>query len=449
MFKRIEIWVLYLFVLVSVIFTISFGVLVRQELVGTTKAGKISKAALFLSSLPAQIKSSMSTLQEPDRFINLDGFSGEPNTQEIYLLLSRYNGDLKEGIVELIDLRNFNVLHTWNPDIDSFNDLISKEEEFKHLSRDRTNRRTILRHPLLTKDGGLIFKHNSPLRKIDSCSNLLFQNSRDIFHHSIESDSDGNIWVPTHIYPQTLPVEMVGRDIVTEGGFYDDGIAKLSPTGDILFEKSISQILIENDLEYLLFSLNNMFFVNDPIHVNDIQPVNEETKFWKKNDLFLSLRQQSMVLLYRPSTNRIIWKGTGKFFFQHDVNILDDSRISVFNNNKIYKEGDMVDGNNQVIIYDFATDKYSLYLDNALIQNEIRTPYQGRSTILPNGDLFIEESDYARTMYFNSDGSLRWTHVNRANNGNVYMLGWSRVLYNKEDINNVNNFLNTKIKCNE
>ena len=111
-----------------------------------------------------------------------------PNSYESYLLLSRYDGDLKEGIVELVDLMNFEILHTWNPDIDKFNDLISQENEFKFLSRDDNNKRKTLIHPKLTKDGGLLFGWNAPIRKIDKCSKLIFQNSNDIFHHSIEED---------------------------------------------------------------------------------------------------------------------------------------------------------------------------------------------------------------------------------------------------------------------
>ena len=69
--------------------------------------------------------------------------------------------------------------------------------------------------------------------------------------------------------------------------------------------------------------------------------------------------------------------------------------------------------------------------------------------LLESNDLFIEESDYARTLYFNSDGSLRWTHVNRADDGNVYRVGWSRILYTNEDIQTVNNFLTNKGTCDE
>ena len=454
MFKKIEIWILYLIILFSILFAIGFGVLVRQELVGSIKAGWVSKTALNLAEIPVNVKKILKgpegDLTAEDRFPTLDGFNATPNSEESYLLLSRYDGDLKEGVVELVDLRTFKILHTWNPDINAFNDLVEQTNEFKYLSRDQNNSRHLILHPHLIRDGGLLIKRDSPLRKINACSDLVFQNTNDKFHHSIETDSQGNIWIPSTIYPQSLPIRKVGRDISAEGGYADDAIAKLSPNGEILFEKSVSQIFIDNGLEYLLFSVGDGVFETDPIHLNDIQPVNFNGEFWKQGDIFLSLRSQSMVLLYRPSTNEIIWKGTGLFFHQHDVDILDEHRISIFNNNsKDFVDGDIVDGHNEVVIYNFMTDEYVSYLKESLANNDVRTITQGRSEILTNGDLFIEETNYGRTLYFNADGSLRWTHVNRAEDGNVYRVGWSRILYTKEDIQTVNNFLNNKGTCNE
>lgn len=450
MFKKIEIWILYLVVLLSIFFAIGFGVLVRQELVGSIKVGWVSKTALTLAEIPVNIKRILvglsGDLTVEDRFHNIYGWNGTPNSEEIYLLLSRYDGDFREGIVELVDLKSFDILHIWNPDIDAFNDLVEQTDEFKYLQRDKNNSRGRLIHPKLLQDGHLLFQDATPLRKIDACSNLVFQNTHDSFHHSIETDIDGNIWVPSYIYPQSLPIEKVGRN----DGLLDDAIVKLSPGGEILFEKSVLQIFIDNDLEYLLFSVGDRLFDFDPIHLNDIQPVNFDGEFWKKGDVFLSLRHQSMVLLYRPSTNKIIWKGTGPFFHQHDVDILDEHRVSIFNNNsKDFINGNVVDGHNEVIIYDFKTNKYSSYLKEIFTENDIRTITEGRSEILTNGDLFIEESNYGRTLYFNADGSLRWTHVNRAGNGNVYLVNWSRILYTKEDIQTVNNFLTNKVTCNE
>ena len=51
MFKKIEIWILYLSILFGIIFSIGFsifvGVLVRQELVGSTKVGWLSKNGTY------------------------------------------------------------------------------------------------------------------------------------------------------------------------------------------------------------------------------------------------------------------------------------------------------------------------------------------------------------------------------------------------------------------
>ena len=453
-FKKIEIWILYLVVLLGIPITIGFGILVKHEMLGGKKLGRIPEFALFLTEIPTNIKKILFYEKEQnqrfaDRFPLLDGFNGTPNLNQSYLLLTKYDGDLKEGIVELVDLMNFKVLHTWNPDIDEFNKSIKEVDQFKNIKKDAGDSRVPLRHPKLTRDGGLLF-HSGPLRKIDSCSNLIFENENNMFSHSIETTSNGDIWVPFIMYPQSLSIQKVGRDIIYEGGYYDSAIIKLSSDGEILFKKSVSQIFIDNGLEYLLFSVGGLTFTKDPLHLNDIQPVDFDGEFWKKGDIFLSLRHQSMVLLYRPSTNKIIWKGTGPFFHQHDVDILNDYAISVFNNNsKDFVGGDVVDGHNEVVIYDFKQNEYSSYLRNSLIENDVRTITEGRSQILPNGDLLVEESNYARTLYFNSDGSLRWTHVNRAENGKVYRISWSRILYSDNDIQSVKNFLQLRNKCND
>ncbi len=460
MFKKIEIWVLYLIILINMPLTVFFGALVRHEMLGgiglrSINAGWVSRKALFLAEIPTNLRQLFREFESKelqvidDRFPKLNQFNGQPNSQNSYLLLSKFDGDLKEGVVELIDLTNFEVLHVWNPDINKFNNLVEKVDEFEYLDRDHNNSRSILIHPKLLKDGDLIFQQGTPLRKINACSNLIFQNAHDQFHHSIETDIDGNIWVPSHIYPQTLSIEKVGRKRMDKGGYNDDGIVQLSTNGKIIFEKSVSQILVDNGLEYLLFSVGDRFFDKDPIHLNDIQPVDFDGEFWKKGDIFLSLRHQSMVFLYRPSTNTIIWTGTGPFFHQHDVDILDDHRISIFNNNSKGFVGnkEVVDGHNEVIIYDFKTDKYSTYLAESLSLHDVKTNTSGRSEILPNGDLFVEESNFGRTLYFNSDGSLRWTHINRAKNGKVYSVGWSRILYKIDDIINVEDFIKSKPNC--
>ena len=455
MFKKIEIWVLYIVILFSILFAVVFGVLVRQELVGSIKAGWISKTALTLAEIPLNLKRivNIGEFKLEDRFPTLDGFDGTPNIEESYLLLSRYDGDLQEGVVELVDLTNFEILHRWNPDIDAFNDLVDQVDEFKYLNRDLNNGRHLLYHPVISKKGELIFHaQGAPLRIIDQCSNLVSQNTHDNFHHSIETDNAGNIWTSTHMYPQSLSIEKVGRNIVQEGGFFDDAIVKLSPNGEILYEKSISKILIENGMESRLSMVGTSHgFQLDPIHINDVQPVDVDSKYWEKGDVFISLGHQSMIILFRPSSEEIVWKYETNIFHQHDVNIVNDHQISIFNNNRryLYPNKDIVDGHNEVLIYNFKTEAVSSYLPKSLSREDVRTLSQGRSDILENGDLFVEETNYGRTLYFNADGSLRWTHVNHAENGSVYNVGWSRILYTQKDIQTVHNFVTKKETCNE
>ena len=451
MFKKIEIWVLYLFILVSsvfsLLFAIGFGILVNIEVRKETKLGWWSEKALYIAELPFDIRDAIGGLTVRPRFAHQSGLEGTPNVPASYLLLSKYDRGLKESVVELVDLRSFKVLHTWNPDIDLLNSLITQVDEFEFLERDNNNSRNIMVHPKLTADGGLIFTNEQPLRKINVCSNLTFQIANNKYHHSVETDADGNIWAPSHLYPYALPANKVGEDLSTN--FLDDAIVKISPDGQILYEKSVSEIFIENKLEHLLFG-TTATFNNDPIHLNDIQPVDFDGEYWKKGDVFLSLPSFGMIILYRPSSNEIIWKGTGKYYYQHDVDILDDNRISVFNNNvKAFSGGRVVDGNSEVIIYDFGADEYSYYLRDALAKAKVRTKTQGRSEILPNGDLFIEETNYGRTIYFNADGSLRWSHVNSTNDNEVYRVGWSRILYTDKDLLAVKNLLSTKGTCNE
>ena len=60
------------------------------------------------------------------------------------LLLSRFDGDIKQGVIELIDLRSFKIIHSWNPDIDHINALITNTDEFKYIERDDNDSRKCL-----------------------------------------------------------------------------------------------------------------------------------------------------------------------------------------------------------------------------------------------------------------------------------------------------------------
>jgi len=452
-FKKIEIWILYLVLILVIISYIFFGAMVLREIKSDSKPIPIitplSKAALFLSEIPKNImKMTSLNSKYPHRNkknenLNFSGFNGHGNEKDNYLLLSRYDGNEYKSVIELVNLKSFKILHTWKPEIENYLEKVDniKDEKWEKFLELSEKKRLKIYHPLLQDNGSLIFQtYFSPLFKINKDSELEWVKSDVAYHHSTEEDSDGNIWICVGYYPYKIDKRYVGDEF---GKYRDDGIRKLSPKGEILFDKSVSELLIENKMEYLLFGLGG--WERDPIHLNDIEPVNFDGKYWKKGDLFLSLRNQSMIILYRPSTNEIIWKGAGEFFNQHDVDVLDDTRISIFDNNFKYtknKRRGKVDRYNRIVIYDFENNQYSYHIDKSLKKEKVKSTRGGRSEILNNGNVLIEETHGGRLLYFNKDGSLRWSYLNRANNDFVYNLGWSRILYKDKDISQVRSFLN-------
>ena len=69
MFKKVEIWLLYLILLMGFPITIGFGVLVRQEIEGKTKHGAIdisflTKPAAYIARLPERFITSFPTINQ-------------------------------------------------------------------------------------------------------------------------------------------------------------------------------------------------------------------------------------------------------------------------------------------------------------------------------------------------------------------------------------------------
>ena len=98
-----------------------------------------------------------------------------------------------------------------------------------------------------------------------------------------------------------------------------------------------------------------------------------------------------MVMHYRPSTNEVINIIEGSFVHQHDVDLLSGGRISIFDNNARLSYLNIL-LKRWVKNVALGTKKFSSYLDNALANDNVQTAIHGRSQILPNGDLYMEQT---------------------------------------------------------
>ncbi|MCA8878696.1 MAG: hypothetical protein KDA73_01815 [Rhodobacteraceae bacterium] len=432
LFSRVEVWLVGLILLVALVGAFIYGALVKYAVDHPGAAGPVGEAAITVADLPVEAKNAMdqlvagqkvSLLAYDQRFDGQTGFTYSylpgSRPQAGYLLLSRYDGDASQSVVELVDLNSQQILHRWQPDFAEIRKLFDVKAALPDSNWNDPAERVRLIHPLPTADGGLIYQNDSPLVKIDACSQPVWV-ANGIYNHSNESAGDGSVWVPLY----RVPSDLHGVD----KGFQEDRIAHVGPDGKVLFEKSMVRILMENGYGHLVFGTAD--YAHDPTHMNDIQPVLADGPYWKKGDVFVSLRNVSSIVLYRPSEDHIVWLKQWPWVNQHDVDILDDHRISVFDNHKYNFRNNRpeVHGHNDVKIYDFATDTVSSPWAQAMTDQDVRTIDMGRQEIVSDDAVILEETDYGRLMELQRDGSTGWEYVNRAGDGKIYLLNWTRTL---------------------
>ncbi len=418
------------------IILIIFGSILRHHYLGGQKFQSIQKITVFLAEIPFNIKHIIETktlygskiLPLNDKiYKNKISFNKKlSSNHEELILLSRHDGDKNKSTVEIRNLNTFEILHTYNPDV---NDLINNSK-----SQDVTNfERFYMWHPIITSDGGLITKNNSSLIKIDFNSKLVWINDEREYNHSTEIDPDGNIYVPGwKRYISKKVANYVGTEsskINNKYIFKDDHINILNKDGKILFSKSVAEIFIENGYSLKIFPQSDKF-IKDPIHLNDIQPVIEDGPYFKKNDLFLSLRNLNMIILYRPSSNKIIKIIEGPFINQHDVDIVNENTISIFNNNAFinFKNEKYVKKNNEIIFYNFETNTFSKKFDKIMQKLKVKTVYEGLVDYLKDGSVLVEETGNGRIILINKNGELVWEYLNLDSDKRIHRLWWSRVI---------------------
>lgn len=427
--KKVSLYLVMVLLFIGIIGSVLFGASVRHViLVPEQRLGAFGEGLLKIAEFPSLVRDIVAgqgqrQLISDERFANLDGFKKDGKlpagvlTDNGYLLLSSYDADQAQATVQLIQINSQKTLHEWVPDIDALNDLNILSEEYSDDYIAKSNFR--LTHPLPQADGGLVFNTGSGLHGMDLCaeSNLFVDGT---FHHSNEQDHEGNIWTPSVIYPHSYP---------QLAKFRDDAIAKISPAGEVLFKKSVAEILVENGYRGLMAVGGD----NDPVHLNDIQPALTDSNYWQKGDLLLSLRHRSTVMLYRPSTNKILWLKTGPWMNQHDLNFVDDHTISLFGNDVIDsgEKRALFNGHNSVYFYDFETDQISEPYQKIMQQMDVKTLTEGRGTPLANGDLFIDESNNGRILRVSSD-EVKWEYVRRIDEEKIAMSSWSRYLTQQE-----------------
>jgi len=110
-----------------------------------------------------------------------------------YILLTVFDTARRRWVVQLLRLRDGQVVRTYAPDIAAILAHSTFRSALIDLARDKTNQRFMAMHPMLMPDGGLIVHDTSPLVRIDACGRPEWMID-GIFHHSLERAPDGTLW---------------------------------------------------------------------------------------------------------------------------------------------------------------------------------------------------------------------------------------------------------------
>ena len=387
-----KIIIIYLIILINITGFILFGWLVKHYTENDSKRFKnFENVILNIATIPYTI---MSFFKEDKELVfkNKNGeagfsnFTSEIKFKEYFVSFSSYNKDLKRFTIKILDIKKEKVIFEFDPEI--------------------KGNRVHYSHALLLEDGNFIVKSdNTPgLHKINTCGKILWQVDGN-FHHSIEIDKEQNIFVPNRIvdskYGQT---------------YLDDSISKISKDGTILYNKSITDLILENNINFI-----SNYIGDDPIHLNDIQPALEDDLFWKKDDLFISIRNMDAIFIYRPSSKKITWFKQGPWSMQHDVDIHKNGLITIYDNNVRNITRKKLEKLNRIVQYDFSKDNYDFVFNSAFEKNNINSYTGSLHEIIDDQTIFIEEKDEKRFLLANQKGKIYWQFLS-----NTYM-SWPRI----------------------
>ena len=408
---------------------------------GGERWGFIAKPVKFMAEIPSLAKQSLKAGEFMVRNTDIkdgititgEGLAGYPK------LLVSYKDKRFGQKFELLDLKNGSSFKRWEPDNEIlFDRSHNPENPFMQVKGSDL----YFMHPIMGADSSLIFNSQltSLLVKIDKNSEIVWLKNDKRYHHTTEMDHEGNL------YACTRPFLSGEYDFLPENYeaykeiLIDDEISKIDPvTGESIFNKSVLEILVENGYEELL--LGNGQFISDPIHLNDIQPALSDSEYWQKGDLLISCRNLSTVFLYRPSSNKILWLKHGPWYNQHDADFLDNDKIVVFGNDVIREESTIDPkltqenlffsnkrSHNDVYIYNFEKDTVTTPYRRLMKKEGIRTYTSGRSEVLPNGDLFVEDTNNGRII-FGDTINKKIEYVKRIDDEHISSLFWSRLIY--------------------
>lgn len=266
------------------------------------------------------------------------------------------------------------------------------------------------KHYILSRRDGNIIKQEIN----ENALRTVWEISVPYLHHEIFVDDDGYIYSPTY-FPikdgeNSEIVKRLARILAkdnsppygkTGDNYRDDGVIVISPEGKIVHQLGLTDLFETNDLLYLLYAFG---LETDPFHLNSVYPAKMDNGAIKKGDLLISLRHKSILMIYRPSSLKVIWHQVGPWLNQHSAKFDEKGNIYVFDNNIIETHYSRTRENNgelenRILVFDTKSGKVGEL--RACIDNKDVWTATGGFVNIENGTVITSFPNTATTILCN------------------------------------------------
>lgn len=215
-------------------------------------------------------------------------------------------------------------------------------------------------------------------------------------HHDAEAipDAEGRLLALTHRFGR-LPESHAGLPVD------DNGIALLSPDGELLEETSLLDALRRGGFPLRVPEVHRLSV--DLLHANSLETVRETPRagrhpLYTPGFVLVCIRNQDAIAVVDREAGRAVWWwGPGELSGPHDARMLPNGHVLVFDNGVARRRSRVVelDPLSREIVWQYAADDFY-------------TRTRGSSQRLPNGNTLVSESDHGRGFEVTPEGERVW-----------------------------------------
>jgi hypothetical protein len=261
-------------------------------------------------------------------------------------------------------------------------------------------------------DGSAVFNFEYlGMVRLGPCGDVLWRLPYQT-HHSLTLTERGTFWASGRRTHEKALERLPGY----EPPFFEPTAVELSADGDLLTEISVFDVLLENDLEGLLYMTDGLPVTGDVVHLNDVEefPSTMAEGVFRHGDIMVSLNFVNSVVVFDPATHEVRFISTGQYAHQHDPDFVDGNAILVFDNNYV-GDSPKVESS-RIELLSAVTGESSLLFAGSTAE-KFYTYAQGKHQLLANDNILITETRKGRAFEIDSSGRVVWEYYNIADDG--------------------------------